>query len=478
MVDVRPSSDIIEIQVQETKTIPTIDIKPKQSETNSIGVANNNAQYYEKLAKEHEENAKIYADNANISASNSFSSANNAETFANNAKVWAEGIDEEVQALGGTHSAKNWVEIVDEHIPTIEITQTETGATVTVTDFSQTTTAEIFNGQKGEKGDKGDQGEQGLQGIQGLQGVQGEKGERGEQGIQGIQGIQGEQGLKGDKGNDGISPIATVTKNGNVSTITITDKNGTTTANVLDGAGGVSDVKVNNTSVIVDGVAYINGVATETYVNNYHDNTKQDVGDYALRSELPTIPTNVSEFTNDSGYITSSYHDDTKQDVISDLDNIRSGAELGSTALQEVPDIYALKTDIPSTSTFANKDLSNLSATGENHFVKSDNPAVTSPYLKTSYISGNSGYKVWSDGYCIQWGRISSSSENYTANFVKTFSDTSYNLQATVIKSGSTYYYTPKITSLNVGNATIYLLYGGNCQMSWVAMGKLASGQY
>ena len=34
------------------------------------------------------------------------------------------------------------------------------------------------------------------------------------------------------------------------------------------------------------------------------DNGKQPVGDYALRSELPTVPQNVSAFTNDSGYLT------------------------------------------------------------------------------------------------------------------------------------------------------------------------------
>lgn len=53
----------------------------------------------------------------------------------------------------------------------------------------------------------------------------------------------------------------------------------------------------------------------------------QPSGDYALKSELfsgnyedlenkPTIPSNTSDLTNDSGFITDSYHDDTKQDVL------------------------------------------------------------------------------------------------------------------------------------------------------------------
>lgn len=105
-------------------------------------------------------------------------------------------------------------------------------------------------GPKGDKGDKGDTGPQGNPGAKGDTGPQGSKGEKGDkgdtgpqgpQGIQGIQGPQGEtgqNGTNGTDGQDGFSPIATVTKTGNVATITITDKNGTTTANVYDGSGG------------------------------------------------------------------------------------------------------------------------------------------------------------------------------------------------------------------------------------------------
>ena len=45
-------------------------------------------------------------------------------------------------------------------------------------------------------------------------------------------------GPPGPPGADGFSPIATVEKSGSVATITITDKNGTTTAQVSDGAEG------------------------------------------------------------------------------------------------------------------------------------------------------------------------------------------------------------------------------------------------
>ena len=53
-----------------------------------------------------------------------------------------------------------------------------------------------------------------------------------------IRGAQGAQGQDGAPGADGYSPTASVSKSGNTATITITDKDGTTTAQVSDGATG------------------------------------------------------------------------------------------------------------------------------------------------------------------------------------------------------------------------------------------------
>nr|WP_303767628.1 hypothetical protein [Ruminococcus callidus] len=86
------------------------------------------------------------------------------------------------------------------------------------------------------KGDKGDTGERGEKGDTGLQGERGEKGETGQQGEQGPMGEKGEKGDAGVAGKDGFSPIANVVKDGSVITITITDKNGTTTVTLTEGA--------------------------------------------------------------------------------------------------------------------------------------------------------------------------------------------------------------------------------------------------
>lgn len=56
------------------------------------------------------------------------------------------------------------------------VEQTDTGATVTISDKNGTTTAVIANGEKGEKGDTGAQGPQGIQGEQGETGAAGADG--------------------------------------------------------------------------------------------------------------------------------------------------------------------------------------------------------------------------------------------------------------------------------------------------------------
>lgn len=126
--------------------------------------------------------------------------------------------------------------------PVATVTQTDSGAVISITDANGTTTATVTNGKdgndgaKGDKGDKGDTGAAGADGTsvtvasvsesaadggsnvvtfsdgktitikngsKGSTGATGEKGDKGDTGAQGIQGVQGEQGEKGDKGDTG-----------------------------------------------------------------------------------------------------------------------------------------------------------------------------------------------------------------------------------------------------------------------------------
>ena len=229
----------------------------------------------------------------------------------NYAHIWAEGTDEQVQALGGTHSSMGWVNYVLTNPPTASIEQTETGATITVHDINGTTTADLTNGvspvayvTQTEGGatvtvidGNGTTTADLTNGIDGVDGAaatisvgtvttgaagssatvtnsgtssaavfdftipKGDTGNTGATG-NGISSISktstsglvdtytilytntdtdtftvtnGANGQDGEDGEDGFSPTATVTKSGTVATITITDKNGTTTETVSDG---------------------------------------------------------------------------------------------------------------------------------------------------------------------------------------------------------------------------------------------------
>ena len=61
---------------------------------------------------------------------------------------------------------------------------------------------------------------------------------RGDKGDTGDQGIQGEPGNDGSDGTDGFSPVVSLTKSGDTTTLSITDANGEQTVEILDGSDG------------------------------------------------------------------------------------------------------------------------------------------------------------------------------------------------------------------------------------------------
>ena len=123
-------------------------------------------------------------------------------------------------------------------------------------------------GEPGEQGPKGDTGPIGKTGPQGEQGIQGQKGDPGKDGAtgpagkdgltptigangnwylgdtdtnkpsRGEKGDPGAKGADGAAGKDGYSPEATVTQINGGAKIIIKDRNGTTSANIMNGAQG------------------------------------------------------------------------------------------------------------------------------------------------------------------------------------------------------------------------------------------------
>ena len=173
--------------------------------------------------------------------------------------------------------------------------------------------------------------------------IQGPQGPQGVQGIQGPQGEQGIQGPAGADGADGISPTATVVRTQNGATITITDVQGTTTADVYDGSIAnipiassevLGAIKVgSNLSITADGVLSADAQQVTLYSSTGQNTdgamtqkattdalalkadssslatvaTSGSYTDLSNKPIIPMVPTQTSAFANDGSDGTSVY---------------------------------------------------------------------------------------------------------------------------------------------------------------------------
>lgn len=178
--------------------------------------------------------------------------------------------------------------------------------TITFTN-GNSTTFDVTNGQNGQNGQDGADGQDGEDGYSPSASVSKSNGvstltvtdKTGTTTVEILDGEDGQTGATGADGQDGFSPTATVVKNGNKATITITDKNGTTTADVYDGQGGsgtVTDVQVDGVSVVTSGVAEIDLTGKQNVLTAGTD----------LEIVNNTINfTNASGYTDNTGTVTS-----------------------------------------------------------------------------------------------------------------------------------------------------------------------------
>lgn len=92
------------------------------------------------------------------------------------------------------------------------------------------------------------------------------------------------------------------------------------------------------------------------------------------------------------------------------------------------------------TANAANQDLSNLTATGESHFIKPSDCVACHVVVET-YVNGTEWYRVYSDGWIEQGGVVTgiTYSSPKTISFSKAFSDTNYTLNATCKLSSNAY---------------------------------------
>lgn len=149
-------------------------------------------------------------------------------------------------------------------------TQQDNGVLLKIIDHWGTTTGLVPNGVQGEtgatgpqgpKGDKGDKGDDGDPGAPGEKGDVGPKGDTGPQGPKGDKGDQGPEGPKGDKGDTGLT--------------------------------GPEGPKGDTGEQGPQGPKGDTGPAGPAGTTDYNDLINK-----------PTIPSKVSDLTNDSGFLT------------------------------------------------------------------------------------------------------------------------------------------------------------------------------
>lgn len=126
---------------------------------------------------------------------------------------------------------------IDDRLPILDRLITETNnLDVEVSKEENVTTIEVT---------KKDGSKEVVEVLDGAKGDKGDTGEKGETGTPGRDGADGKDGTDGADGADGFSPIAYVSKEDNKVRISITDKEGTTTAEVKDGIDETVDNLVN-----------------------------------------------------------------------------------------------------------------------------------------------------------------------------------------------------------------------------------------
>lgn len=95
-------------------------------------------------------------------------------------------------------------------------------------------------------------------------------------------------------------------------------------------------------------------------------------------------------------------------------------------------------------------------------------------YLVQSYVNGTSGYRVYSDGWCEQWGKSNSTSGQETITLTKAYNSINFTVLAT--SYGNNLYGTAQI----INNKTIWIESRGHdftvqpCLVRWLTMGYIS----
>ena len=206
-------------------------------------------------------------------------------------------------------------------------------------------------------------------------------------------------------------------------------------------------------------------------------------GDYDDLIDKPTIPTKTSDLNNDSGFITKSVNDLTNYTLSSSLASVATSGSYSD--LSNKPTIPTVPTNVSSFTNDAGYITKNVD----------DLTNYTDTSALTSLLSGkednidiganaNGHYIKFPDGTLIMYGKVTNSSSGYaTVTFPVTLTSSANDtlmLCSKLYESGSTtlinYYATLQVNSAS--NAYIYLRDSSNNnitsseKISWLVIGK------
>lgn len=249
---------------------------------------------------------------------------------------------------------------------------------------------------------------------------------------------------------------------------------------------------LDNISGLTNDAGYItssalSGYATETWVGQQGYLTSSDLNGYATESFVTTqgyiTGITSSDVTTALGY--TPYNSSNPNGYTS---NVGTVTKVNNTS----PDSNGNVTiSIPSTSNLADKDLSNLTSTGNSKF---QTPLVSGTNIKTvnnnsllgsgniqisgiseSYSNGSSWYVVYSNGFCIQGGHANNGStsgyQSITVNLLKSYGNTNYNVQVTSTYTGQTTRGTDYVSAKKNTTFTLEVVWGGT---DWLASGFIS----
>lgn len=89
----------------------------------------------------------------------------------------------------------------------------------------------------------------------------------------------------------------------------------------------------------------------------------------------------------------------------------------------------------------------------------------------STYSSGTSWYRIWSDGLIEQGGHVDAKSEEITITLIKSFSDTKYKAMVTPTTLGHQANWNPGIKSKNTTKFIYHSMVAAACGCDWYALG-------